>query len=127
MRRVKISIASLLLASAVLSALSDTNTFVVVDAKQTDIVPQAGLLYRLAPGQLYATTEPGPKERDKSMAWSTANEFVFRTALRNQCALPGTGAIQHKTGVMVLFEKKESGKKLHVFVRSDKQAIEYKE
>jgi len=128
MKNVGIALVILVTASVAISALAQTNDVVTVAAKQTDVIPQTGVLYRLAPGQLYKTSETGPKEQTTSQAWAQANEFVFRTALRDTCVLPASKAIQHKIGVMVVFQVRPTGKKrVSVFVRNDGETIEYKD
>jgi len=76
---------------------------------------------------LYETHQPGPKEEGSSQAWALANEFVFRTILREQCILPSTKVIPHKIGYMVFFAHKTGGDQTLVFIRSDMRTIEVKE
>jgi hypothetical protein len=53
----------------------------------------AGLVYHRAPG-----SDPGPAERDTSMAWAFANEFVYRTALSKDYSVPAGSAGPGKDG-----------------------------
>ncbi len=98
-----------------------------IEPKQTTLIPQTKVLYTLIiPPMLYETDEPGPREKAKSIAWKLANEFIYRTSLREKVQLPALKAVQHKIGVMVVFSQKDSKKKIHIFVRSDMKTIEYK-
>jgi hypothetical protein len=63
--------------------------------------PEAGVEYALAGGSLYQPargSDPGPAERDTSIAWSIANEFVHRTALAKDYVIPAGQAGPTKDG-----------------------------
>lgn len=117
-------IAFLVSAAAAVAAIDVT----LIEPKQTNLTPQTNVLYTLVtPPMLFETHQPGPKEDTKSRAWKLANEFIFRTSLREQVQLPALKAVQHKIGVMVHFTRKNAEQEeVLVFVRSDMKTIEYK-
>ena len=99
----------------------------MLNPEKSSVMPSVGTRYELVSHpMLYETHQPGPKEKNPSIAWRLTNEFVFRTALRNQCVLPAEGVAQHKTEIMVLFNRKTEEQRTAVFVRSDMKTIEWK-
>jgi hypothetical protein len=67
----------------------------------TEFRPEAGVEYTLGGASLYRPargSDPGPAERDTSIAWSFANEFVYRTALAKQYVVPAESAGRRKDG-----------------------------
>ena len=100
---------------------------VILKPEKSNMMPSVGTRYQLASNpRLFETHQPGPKEKNPSIAWALANEFVFRTALREQCVLPAERVVQHKTGIMVLFNQNTGKQRTSVFVRSDMKTIEWK-
>jgi len=87
--------------------------------------PEAGVEYTLATGTVYRAargSDPGPAERDSSMAWSFANEFVCRTALAEQYVLPAGQAGPTKDGWrQVGFLSKDGKSRLIVEVRVERR------
>jgi len=93
---------------------------------KSDIMPKSDVFYTMVmPPMLYETHQPGPKEQKSSQAWSVANEFVFRTALRTKVVLPASGVTPGKTGYLVRFDGKNESADLNVFVRGDLKAAEW--
>lgn len=116
----------LVLMTAAVTASAGTNTVITLASEQTGIIPQTNSLYRLAPPIIYKVRDPGPKEVVTSLAWALANEFVFRTGLRDRCKLPSASARPEKGGTAIYFQSKDGDKQLRVFVTSD-QTIEFRE
>ena len=114
---------ALLLLSACALRAPKTNAVVILTAHKSEAIPQTNTLYRIAPPALYQTRLPGTKEVAASLARSLANEFVFRTGLRNTYHLPCTTARHQQCGTIVSFNSKDCKKQLHVFVAYD-QTIE---
>ena len=78
---------------------------VSIASVDTNRVPVAGVVYSVPPPNLYSNdwrTEPGPAHLHLGLAWSTANEFVFRTALRERYKLPGGSSIWNTNGTAVI-------------------------
>src|SRR5437899_332882 len=75
--------------------------------RQTDMMPIANTYYTLYPNDIYPRdpSHPGPAELNTSIAWSQANEFVYRTALRRLCQLPASATGPEEDGYMVSFER----------------------
>jgi hypothetical protein len=87
---------------------------------KSDMMPKPGILYSLVmPPMLYETRQSGPKEQNSSQAWAVANEFVFRTRLRDTVVFPATGVTPAKNGHLVQFGRKDGKADLHIFVRGD--------
>ena len=99
-----------------------------ISVAQSGLAPIAGTTYRvIVPPKLYETHQPGPKGQATSQAWSLANEFVFRTALRETCILPSEKVIPHKIGYMVVFKHKNGDRQTRIFVNADLRTLEMKE
>jgi hypothetical protein len=86
----------------------------------SEFKPEVGIEYALATLSLYHPargSDPGPAERDTSMAWSFANEFVYRTALAKDYAVPAGQAGPTKAGwCQVSFASKDGKSRLTVEV-----------
>ena len=90
---------------------------------QSDIMPQPDTFYTLLPNTLFKTNESGPAESTTSRAWSKANEFVFRTALRNTVALPSSSVKPNQTGYIATFKGKNGQPDIKVIVSPDFKAV----
>ena len=85
--------------------------------------PEAGVEYTLAASSLYRHvrgSDPGPAERDTSIAWTFANEFVYRTALANEYVVPaGCSAGPTKDGWCRVSFSAKDGKSRRLVVEVD--------
>ncbi len=93
---------------------------------QSNDIPEPGVFYHIiTPPFLYITDKAGPKSIKSSQAWCVANEFVFRTALRNVAVLPACSVYPGESGYRMRFEGKEGASDLQVFVREDLKAARW--
>lgn len=84
--------------------------------------PEAGVEYTLAPSSLYRPklgSNPGPAEFATSLAWSFANEFVYRTALANEYVVPASGLGPTKDGWYRVSFSAKDGKSRRLVVEVD--------
>jgi hypothetical protein len=91
----------------------------------TEFRPEAGVEYTLAAPSLYQparSSDPGPAARDTSVAWSFANEFVYRTALAKEYVVPAGQAGPTKDGwCQVGFTSKDEKSRLIVEVHIERR------
>jgi len=107
---------SLALSSAIAES-SNTNSVVILESVKSKLQPQTNVIYKIAPNWIYKTDNPGPPEFETAHAWSLANEFVFRTGLRDSLDLPAQSAgKQHKDLYSVTFGTRNNGKEVVLFV-----------
>jgi hypothetical protein len=96
--------------------------------------PKSSTWYRLSADTTHrekAFSQHGPAEIKTSMAWSLANEFVHRTALRNVYALPATSTGPFSlldselegSLYLVSFKQKSSGSQLVLLVSIKQRQI----
>jgi hypothetical protein len=107
-------------------AFNRDNAYITIPSAQTTINPTTTKPYRITPDTLFRTTEPGPAQMRTSQAWSIANEFVFRTSLRNKFVLPASSAGAEGKGgglYVVAFERKGGGKRLKVQVDIENRTV----
>jgi hypothetical protein len=98
-----------------------------VESLRTNLFPVVGTLYVIAGSDLYQhpAGSPGPASSLLSSAWSIANEFVFRTALRSEYKLPAGGSeLFANNDAMVTFMPQKGNKELTVLVRRRNRAVE---
>jgi len=98
-----------------------------IEARQTDFIPIANTAYRLFPNDIYKhdPKDPGPADATTSRAWSMANEFVYRTALRHQYQLPASAAGPENDGYVVAFQAMHGRGELKVFITRDFTAVKW--
>ncbi|MEW6009115.1 MAG: hypothetical protein AB1629_05745 [Candidatus Omnitrophota bacterium] len=90
---------------------------------KSKLVPQKGVVYHIiVPPQLHETHEPGPAEQNTYIAWRLANEFVFRTELREYYVLPSQSVGPQKSAgeYMVSFVSRKGDKQLIIRVDINK-------
>ncbi|MBN2382824.1 hypothetical protein JXQ70_08075 [bacterium] len=81
---------------------------VEIESAQSNFEPKAGVWYQLIGNDIYEqNSDPGPAELYNGMAWDLANEFVFRTNLKNIYSLPA-----RTSG----FAKENNPEKKHIFI-----------
>jgi hypothetical protein len=79
--------------------------------------PEQRIEYTLAPPWLYRTSAAGPAEGETAIAWSRANELVYRTALAKDYALPAQQSGPTRNGwCPVTFTSKDGKTKLVIEV-----------
>jgi len=87
--------------------------------------PEVGVEYTLATGTLYRAargSEPVPGERDSSMAWSFANELIYRTALAKEYVVPAGQTGPSQDGwCQVGFTSKDGKSRLIVEVQVERR------
>jgi hypothetical protein len=94
---------------------------VILQAKQYSLTPEKGVIYMVSGGPLYHSTNwPGPQLRQLNVAWQFANEFVYRTNLRDEYELPSlTSYYDEKSKLCYIeFKGKTGVKPLTVAVNS---------
>jgi hypothetical protein len=121
-------LSSLLFLQLVMAVDADNrdDDYITIPSAQTTINPTTTKTYRITPDTLFRTTEPGPAQMRTSQAWSIANEFVFRTSLRNEFVLPASSAeAERESGglYIVAFEPKSGGKRLKVQVDIENRTV----
>lgn len=94
--------------------------------EQIDIIPKPGNLYVLAGNSLYETKDPGPSAIGTSIAWGLANEFVYRTGLRNVYKLPAQSvrSTQQADWYEVEFESQNGDKTIRIQVDVQSRTLE---
>ena len=86
--------------------------------------PEPEMEYALAGEGLFHAAEPGPAEQKTSIAWSMANEFVYRTSLAEEYALPAQWSSPVRDGVyQVGFQAKQGQQELLVEVDLGKRTL----
>lgn len=106
-----------------------TNAIVTLESVQSRLVPQTGVTYRISANWIYTTDDPGPANVQNSLAWSLANEFVFRTGLRDILVLPASSSGKRKEDhfYAVTFERKSGGKHLILLIDPRNETVQMKE
>ncbi len=90
---------------------------------KSKLIPQKGRVYHIiTPPQLHETHEPGPSELNTHIAWRLANEFVFRTELREYYVLPSQSVQSQKANgeYTVFFSPKKGDDQLIIRVDINK-------
>ena len=118
----------ILACGTVMAGTTNTNGVVTVESAQTNLQPQTGVTYRIAANWIYKTDDPGPTEIQNSSAWRLANEFVFRTSLRELLALPASSSEKRKEDDLysVTFARKSGGKQLILLVDPKYETVQIK-
>ncbi len=99
---------------------------ILLETIQTNLVPDKGSVYHIVMTfQLHETHQPGPKEADTFIAWRLANEFVFRTSLRDRYILPSenAGPLKNEGEFEVVFKEKNQRRPLTVRVNILKNEV----
>ena len=122
-------VAGILACGTVRAGATDTNVIITIESTQSRLQPQTGVTYRIAANWIYKTDDPGPAEIQNSSAWHLANEFVFRTSLRDLFALPASSSGKRKEDDLysVTFARKAGGKELMLLVDQKRETIQMKE
>ena len=132
MKQIQITVmffATILFCGIVMAGITNTNNVVTVESTQSRLQPQTGVTYRLVGNWTYKTDEPGPAEMRNAYAWSLANEFVFRTNLRELFVLPSLSSGKRKEDALysVTFARKAVGKQLTLLVDLKSETVQIKE
>ncbi len=128
MKSIQISailVAGVLFCGTVTAGATDKNGIVTVESTQSRLQPQFGITYRIAANLLYKTDNPGPAEMGTSKVWNLANEFIFRTVLREAFVLPAYSAGKRKEDdcYIVVFARKGGGKEMKLIVDPKKETV----
>src|ERR1700674_1283053 len=84
----------------------------MIDARRSIFVPVADTYYVLEPGDIYQNKDPGnpgPASTEMERAWDMANEFVYRTSLRDRFLLPAYRAGPDDVGYLMSFKRISKG------------------
>ena len=104
-----------------------TGGVVVVEARQTGIWPQPGVVYTLGPGTnlAHATDDPGPQSTHAYAAWCLVREFIARTALRDAIpSSPWAGCSRNDLNICTVgFRNKTNGAEVVLLVNNREQSI----
>jgi len=132
MKQIQISMiffATILFCGIIMAGTTNTYNVVTVESTQSRLQPQTGVTYLIVANWIYKTDEPGPAEIKNAYAWSLANEFVFRTNLRELFVLPSLSSGKRKEDALylVIFARKAGGKQLTLLVDPKSKTVQIKE
>jgi hypothetical protein len=95
---------------------SKTSTPEVRSALDREFAPEPGVEYNITGSDIFRTSDSGPASRDTSIAWSVANEFVYRTALGKEYSLPASSVGPDGNRHIAKFTHKQEDKRISVGV-----------
>jgi hypothetical protein len=105
--------------SAALTSGAEGSAPVAIASEQSEFLPREGVRYEIIGRRLYRSDDPsnpGPASVITSHAWSEANEFVYRTALRKKCRLPAGSTGWENGRFRVTYRVDDNREVLSVFV-----------
>lgn len=110
------------------AASSATSETLQIAAKvDPDFTPQPGTKYEVVGAGLFRTDAPGPAEKDTSVAWSLANEFVHRTALAKKYAVPASSVTPDGDNFKATFRSLGSEKEITVEIDTKAKTVTLKD
>ena len=98
----------------------------VPSAVDPQFVPCQGIEYHIVGPAIFRTKDSGPAERDTSIAWTKANEFVYRTSLATEYALPASCIGSDGDRFVASFDHKKSKKRISILVNIQTRTVSLK-
>jgi len=96
----------------------------ILAPEKSELIPDSAFLYKLTtPPFLYHSRKSPEKDDPSRQAWHLANEFIFRTALRETVVLPSSSLTWVGSVCIVTFQTRKGAEDVRLMIDVTDQSV----